>query len=52
MGWLSMVISPSVASYNLLIKDKMVDFPEPVLPRIASVLPFSNENETPFNALI
>jgi hypothetical protein len=35
-----------------VIKDKMLDFPEPVLPKIAKVSPFFTVNEMPFNALI
>ncbi|MNT74240.1 hypothetical protein D3C72_2130450 [compost metagenome] len=41
----STVISPSVTSYSLEIKDKIVDFPAPVFPKIANVSPFFTVKE-------
>ena len=40
-----MLISPSFTSYSLEIKDKIVDFPEPVFPKIAKVSPLFTVNE-------
>ena len=49
---LSIKISPVVVSYNLLIKVRIVDFPEPVFPKIANVFPFSTSKETFLSAFI
>ena len=43
---------PLVQSYKRETKLTIVDFPEPVFPRIAMVLPASTEKLIPFRASI
>ena len=49
---LSILIKPFVTSYNLPMSSKIVDFPDPVGPMIASVSPGLTSNVTSFKASI
>ena len=52
IGSPSIKISPDVVSYSRATKSKMVDLPDPVLPRIAVVSPSLMVNVKLLNAVI
>ena len=52
IGWSSKEIVPCFVSYNRAINSIIVDLPEPVLPKKATVSPTSAEKVIFFNAVI